>query len=107
MKRGMVLALFVLLCSAVAEDVGSVTFFRLSDHKRGWKPIVYCDGQKVAAIQGGKYLKILVSAGKHTFTSNNTKGGVDIDVKPGTQYFLRVEGTTLSEGRLEPADPMQ
>ena len=61
-------------------------------------------------MQGGKYVKMNVAAGRHTFTSNNSKTGVDIDVKPGGDYFIRVAGTTgpFSEnGLLELADPVQ
>ncbi len=106
----MLLAVLLSACVAAAQDVGSVTIFRLVDHQRGWKPIVSCDGQRIAAIQGGKYARILVSAGRHTFTSNNTKGALDLDVKPGGDYFLRVTGTTgpfSGQGGFEVADPQQ
>ncbi len=109
MKRVLVLAFLLSVCCA-AQDVATVTIFRLSDHQRGWKPIVSCDGQRIAAIQGGKYARILVSAGRHTFTSNNTKGALDLDVKPGGDYFLRVTGTTgpfSGQGGFEVADPQQ
>ncbi len=110
MKRGILIALLLSACCAAAQDVGGVTIFRLSDHRRGWKPIAYCDGQRIAAIQGGKYVTLNVSAGRHTFTSNNSKTGVDLDVKPGGQYFLRVIGTTgpfNENGAIEVADPAQ
>jgi hypothetical protein len=110
MKRSILLALLLLLCSAAAEDVGTITIFRLADHHRGWKPVVFCDGQRVAAVQGAKYVKMNVGAGKHTFTSNNSKTGVDLEVKPGGDYFLKLTGTTgpFSEnGTLELADPAQ
>jgi hypothetical protein len=108
-KRASLLAFF-LVCSAAASDVGTVTIYRLVDHQRGWKPVAFCDGQRIAAVQGGKYVKMNVAAGRHTFTSNNTKTGVDLEVKPGGDYFLRVVGTTgpFSEnGALELADPVQ
>ncbi len=92
MKR-VLLLVFVLTACCAAQDVGSVTIFRLSDHQRGWKPIVSCDGQRVAAMQGGKYATILVSAGRHTFTTNHIKNGIELDVKPAGEYFLRVTGT--------------
>jgi hypothetical protein len=82
----------------------------LVDHHRGWKPVAFCDGQRIAAVQGGKYVKMNVAAGKHTFTSNNTNTGVDLEVKPGGDYFLRVVGTTgpfSEDGALELADPVQ
>ncbi len=110
MKRAILVMVLLCGCTAVAQDVGLVTIFRLPDHHRGWKPIAFCDGKRVAAIQGGKYVKMVVSSGKHTFSSNNTKSGVDLDVKPGGDYFLQVSGTTgplSDEGKLELVDTMQ
>ncbi len=109
MKRVVLLVMLLSACCA-AQDVGLVTIFRLPDHHRGWKPIAFCDGQRIAAIQGGKYVKMVVSAAKHTFATNNTKTGLDLDVKPGGDYFLKVSGTTgpfSDEGKLELADTMQ
>ena len=107
MKRGILVALLLSVGSAAAQDVGTITIFRLSDHKRGWKPIAFCDGQRIAAVQGGKYIKINVSAGKHTFTSNNSNSGFDLDVKPGGDYYLKLTGTSITSdnGRFELADP--
>ena len=106
-KRAILLAL-LLVCSAAAQNVGTVTIFRTTDHHRGWKPIVNCDGQRVAAVQGGKYVTMNVSASKHTFTSNNAKTGIDLDVKPGGAYFLRVVGTSISDnGSFELVDAAQ
>ena len=108
MRKQAVLLVFFLVCSAAAGDVGTITIFRLVDHHRGWKPVAFCDGQRIAAVQGGKYVKMNVSVGKHTFTSNNAKTGIDLDVKPGGDYFLRVVGTTLSEnGTFELVDAVQ
>lgn len=108
MKRGILVALLLFVGSAAAQDVGTITIFRLSDHHRGWKPIAFCDGQRIAAVQGGKYVKMNVSAGKHTFSSNNSKSGFDLDVKPGGDYYLKLTGTSISDnGRFELADPTQ
>ena len=108
MRKRAALLVFFLVCSAAAGDVGTVTIFRTIDHHRGWKPIAFCDGQRIAAVQGGKYVKMNASAGKHTFTSNNAKTGIDLEVKPCGDYFLRVVGTTLSEnGTFELVDAVQ
>ena len=110
LRKRAVLLTFFLVCSAAAGDVGTVTIFRLVDHHRGWKPIAFCDGQRIAAVLGGKYVKMNVAAGKHTFTSNNAKTGIDLEVKPGGDYFLRVVGTTgpFSEnGTFELVDAVQ
>jgi hypothetical protein len=110
LRKRAFLLVFFLVCSAAAGDVGTVTIFRTIDHQRGWKPVAFCDGQRIAAVQGGKYVKMNVSAGKHSFTSNNAKTGIDLEVKPGGDYFLRVVGTTgpFSEnGTFELVDAVQ
>ncbi len=108
MKRHAVLVCLLLLSSAVAEDVGTITIYRMADHVRGWKPVVTCDGQRVAAVQGGKYVKINVSVGKHSFASSNSKEAVDVDVKPGGDYYLRLTHTSLGgSGTFDVADPAQ
>ena len=90
MKRAIVLAVLLLTLAGVAEDVGTVIIYRLSDHRRGWKPAALCDDQQIAEIQGGKYVTLNVSAGKHNFTSSKQKNRVEVDVKPGEQYFVRI-----------------
>jgi Protein of unknown function (DUF2846) len=90
MKRAMVVAVLLLACAVLAEDVGTITIYRLSDHRRGWKPAAFCDNQQIAEMQGGKYVTLNVSAGKHTFTSSKEKNRVEVDVKPGEQYFIRI-----------------
>jgi hypothetical protein len=108
MKRCIALACLVFLASAAAEDVGTITIYRMADHVRGWKPVVTCDGQRVAAVQGGKYVKINVSAGKHTFSSSNSKNGIDVEVKPAGDYYIRLTATSMGGGgTFDLADPAQ
>jgi hypothetical protein len=108
MKKLIVLVCLLFVASALAEDVGTITIYRLADHVRGWKPVVTCDGQRVAAVQGGKYVKINVSAGKHTFSASNSKNSVDVDVKPAGDYYIRMTAISLGGGgTFDIADPSQ
>jgi hypothetical protein len=100
-KRAILLAVLLAACTAVAGDVGTLVIYRLIDHSRGWKPLVSCDDQQVAEVQGGKYATLNVSAGKHVITSNNHKSRIELEVKPGEQYFIRVNGSNLDHGGFE------
>src|SRR4051812_6932314 len=45
------------------------------------EPAVYCDEKKIAAMDNGRYFKVILEAGKHTFQSNDKQSGVEIDFK--------------------------
>lgn len=55
-------------------------------------PPVYCDEQLLAKLDGGRYFIVKLDPGTHSFRSKNKKdGGVEIELKPGQEYFLRME----------------
>jgi hypothetical protein len=58
------------------------------------KPSVYCDGQEVAKMHNGRYFRMVLPAGKHTFGSSDKQSGMEIDLKPGQEYYVRVEIAT-------------
>src|SRR5262249_3330093 len=54
-------------------------------------------------IENGRYFAANIDPGKHVFRSNDKQSGVELDVKPGQKYFLRVEiatGFMKRHGRL-------
>jgi Protein of unknown function (DUF2846) len=66
-------------------------------------PSIYCDGTQLARMENGRYFTANLDPGKHTFTSNDKQSGIDLDVKAGEEYFIRVElatGFTKGHGRL-------
>ena len=66
-------------------------------------PSVYCDGAQLARMENGRYFTVQLDPGKHTFTSNDKQSGVDLDLKAGEEYFIRVElaaGFAKGHGRL-------
>lgn len=66
-------------------------------------PSVYCDGNQLARMENGRYFAVKVDPGKHTFTSNDKQSGIDLDLKAGQEYFIRVElaaGFAKGHGRL-------
>ena len=67
------------------------------------EPAVYVDEKKVAAMDNGRYFKVVVPAGKHSFTSNDKQSGVEIELKNGEEYYIRVDlvtGFWKGHGRL-------
>jgi Protein of unknown function (DUF2846) len=70
---------------------------------RALAPSVYCDDIQLARMDNGRYFMAIIPAGKHTFRSNDAQSGMDLDLKAGQEYFLRVEiatGFMKGHGRL-------
>jgi hypothetical protein len=74
------------------------------------EPSVYCDDVQLARMSNGRYFTVKVDAGKHTFHSNDKQSGIELDVKPGQEYFVRLEiatGFMKGHGRLILMTPEQ
>jgi hypothetical protein len=66
-------------------------------------PSVYCDEAELARMENGRYFTVKLDPGKHSFRSNDKQSGVDLDMKTGQSYFMRVEiatGFMKGHGRL-------
>src|SRR5215831_7534054 len=66
-------------------------------------PSVYCDEVQLARMENGRYFAVNVDSGMHTFRSNDKQSGIQLDVKPGQEYFIRLEiaaGMMKGHGRL-------
>jgi hypothetical protein len=73
-------------------------------------PSVYCDETELARMENGRYFTVKLDPGKHNFHSNDKQSGMDLDVKAGQEYFLRVEiasGFAKGHGRLVLMSPEQ
>jgi hypothetical protein len=58
-------------------------------------PPVYCDEQLLAKLDGGRYFIVKLDPGTHSFRSKSKKdGGVEIELKAGQEYYLRMETRT-------------
>ena len=74
------------------------------------QPSVYCDEVQLARMENGRYFAVKLDPGKHTFRSNDQQSGVELDLKAGQEYFLRVEiatGMWKGHGRLVLTAPEQ
>ena len=74
------------------------------------QPSVYCDDTALARIQNGRYFAVKLDPGSHSFRSNDSQSGVQLDLRPGQEYFLRVEiaeGMWKGHGRIVTIMPEQ
>ncbi len=73
-------------------------------------PSVYCDEVQLARMENGRYFSVPLDPGQHTFRSNDSQSGVQLELKPGEEYFIRVEiaaGMMKGHGRLILTAPEQ
>ena len=66
-------------------------------------PSVYCDEVQLARMDNGRYFTVKLAPGKHSFRSNDKQSGLELDLKAGQPYFIRVEiapGFMKGHGRL-------
>ena len=67
------------------------------------EPPFLVDGVKLAQIDNGTWFKVKLDPGKHTFQSNDKQAGIEIDLKSGEDYYIRMEiaeGVWKGKGRL-------
>jgi len=93
------------------ESKATVHVYRYKQFVGGaLEPSVYCDEAQLARMDNGRYFAIKVDPGKHTFRSNDTQSGIELDAKAGQEYFVRVEiatGFAKGHGRLILMSPEQ
>ena len=73
-------------------------------------PSVYCDGTELARMENGRYFVVTLAPGKHVFRSNDKQSGIDVDLKSGQKYYIRVElatGFWKGHGRVISVEPDQ
>jgi len=73
-------------------------------------PSVYCDEAQLAKMENGRYFAVRLDPGKHVLHSNDKQSGIELDLKAGQQYFVRVEiatGLMKGHGRLILVAPEQ
>jgi hypothetical protein len=76
----------------------------------GLSPSVYCDDTELARMENGRFLVAKFVPGKHAFRSNDKQSGIDLDMKAGEEYYIRVEiatGFMKGHGRLVSSAPEQ
>ena len=96
---------------ATQSEKAKVYFYRYKQYAgSALAPSVYCDEAELARMQNGRYFVVKLEPGKHTFRSNDKQSGVEVDLKSGQEYFLRVElvaGFMKGHGRVVAVAPEQ
>jgi hypothetical protein len=96
---------------ATQMEKATVYFYRYKQYAgSALAPSVYCDEAELARMENGRYFTVKLAPGKHTFRSNDKQSGAEVDLKPGQEYFLRVEiaaGFMKGHGRLIAVVPEQ
>lgn len=67
------------------------------------EPSVYCNEVRLARMDNGRYFKVVLAPGTYTFRSNDKQSGIEMELKSGEQYYMRVEivqGLWSQHGRL-------
>lgn len=67
------------------------------------EPAVFVNGSEIAKMDNGRYFRVKLDPGKHTFQSNDKQSGIVLDLKSGEEYYIRVEivaGVWKGHGRL-------
>ena len=52
---------------------------------------VLCDGEKRASLQSNTFFVLPLTPGKHVLSSDDKRSAVELDVKPGETYYVRVD----------------
>jgi hypothetical protein len=54
-------------------------------------PQVSCDAFPVVSIQNGRVYTMKASAGRHVFSTSDDQPGLQVDIEPGKEYFVRID----------------
>jgi hypothetical protein len=88
----------------VSTDMATVYFYRYKQFVGGGlEPSVYCDEVQLARMDNGRFFAIKLAPGRHAFRSNDKQSGVELELKGGQAYYLRVDivtGFMKGHGRL-------
>ena len=67
------------------------------------RPSIYVDEKDTARLQSGRGVILALEPGKHAFRSNDKQSQIDLDLKPGQDYYIRIDiapGLMKGHGRL-------
>src|ERR1051325_212499 len=79
--------------TTVSRDSKAIVYVyrKKNFNTRNMQPSVYLDGEEVARMDDGKFFTIKLEPGKHKLEVNKGHSGAEIDMKPGEQYYFRVD----------------
>lgn len=77
---------------------------------KGLRPSIYVDDKDVVRLQSGRGVALALRPGKHMFRSNDKQAQVELDLKAGQSYYIRIDiaaGFWKGHGRLTLVQPEQ
>jgi hypothetical protein len=98
--------------AASDSDSPATIFFYRAKRFQGsaLKPSVFVDDAPVGNLHNGDSLKFSLKPGKHRIYSTDKSTGIDLEVKPGETYYVRVDilvGFWKGHGGVTLVDPQQ
>lgn len=66
-----------------------VHIYRYKEEGSGGLP-VFCDETELAKLDNGRYFLAKLNAGRHVFHSSDKQSGIELDLKSGQEYYIRV-----------------
>jgi hypothetical protein len=94
-----------------SDSTATVYFYRYKQFVgSALSPSVYCDQSELARMDNGRFFATKLAAGEHVFHSNDKQAGIDVALKSGQDYYIRVEiaaGVMKGHGRLILVAPEQ
>ena len=111
----MLLFLSVPLNAQQTDDKGKATVYIYKTWHAAtlWRAAfaIYLDDKMIARLDRGIYFVAQIPIGKHSFSTKNKKsGGVELDIKAGETYILRLDtdtGAQVTHPRLSIPAPEQ
>lgn len=76
----------------------------------GLKPSVYADDRELARMENGRFFVVKLDPGMHTIRSNDKSSGIEVDLKAGQDYYVRIDieaGAWKGHGRITLVLPEQ
>jgi hypothetical protein len=78
--------------------------------EKEFRPSVYVDEMDVARLQEGRNVILALQSGTHAFRSTDKKDQMQLDLKPGHKYYIRIDVSVVSltgRGKLNVVLPEQ
>jgi hypothetical protein len=99
------------VASKPQDSIATVYVYRYKQYVgSALSPSVYFDETELARMDNGRFFVAKLPLGKHSFHSNDKQAGLELELKAGTDYYIRVElvtGFMKGHGRLVAVLPEQ
>jgi hypothetical protein len=86
------MAMSALLPAQSPQTAGTIHIYRNRlSIRQTLHPQVSCDAFPVVSIQNGRVYTMKASAGRHVFSTSDDQPGLQVDIEPGKEYFIRID----------------